>query len=206
MTDGGARSSRLPASGLAADILAAYEASPGGGDPLHRFADAAAAVATPAAPAATRTSRHVIFELAGQRYGVPAAHTHEVLRVGPISRVPGAPRYVRGVTSIRGRVIVVVEVRQRLGLAALELDDRARLLVVDSAGRRFALLVDAVTELASIDEASIAPPPADVALPTTAYVWGVVAAPTNLTLLVDLDLLVRADASVDAGGSPLPEP
>jgi chemotaxis signal transduction protein len=43
----------------------------------------------------------------------------EVLRVGDITRVPEAPPHIRGVTSVRGRILPVVELRTRLGLPHL---------------------------------------------------------------------------------------
>lgn len=49
------------------------------------------------------------FELQGERYAVDLALVREVLTLGPVTRVPGAPGGVVGAAAVRGRVLAVVD-------------------------------------------------------------------------------------------------
>ena len=80
------------------------------------FADALpAASADASAPAPTL---HLLtFALDREEFGIPVTQVREVIRVNGITRVPRCRAHVRGVTNLRGRILAVVEIRTRLGLA-----------------------------------------------------------------------------------------
>ena len=58
-------------------------------------------------------SQWVTFLLAGEEYGVPISQIQEIDRLSKITKVPGAPSFVEGVTNLRGEVISVIDTRQR---------------------------------------------------------------------------------------------
>jgi chemotaxis signal transduction protein len=59
----------------------------------------------------------VNFTVDDVNYGVPVEQVREVRDMQQVTRVPGAPDYVNGVTNLRGQIITVVDLRKRLGLA-----------------------------------------------------------------------------------------
>ena len=59
----------------------------------------------------------VVFELGDERYGLDIATVFEIIRHQPITAVPQAPAFVRGVFNLRGRIIPVVDLRDRFGMA-----------------------------------------------------------------------------------------
>ena len=92
----------------------------------------------------------LVFRLGGTSFGLPVADIREVMRVGPITRVPEAPFSVTGVTDLRGRVIPIVDLGARLELDAVEVNEQSRIVVLDADGRLIGLLVDAVDRMARI--------------------------------------------------------
>src|SRR4026207_1038895 len=89
--------------------------------PLGVFecADQLAASAVVQAPTPVTTLHLITFRLDGEEFGLPVETVREVNRVGDITRVPQSPPHIRGVTNLRGRILPVVEIRSRLGLAPL---------------------------------------------------------------------------------------
>lgn len=65
--------------------------------------------------------------------------------VPPITRVPGAKHWVRGVANIRGNLLPVMDLQQLCGGDPVRIDRRSRILVIDQAGVATGLLVIAVT-------------------------------------------------------------
>ena len=156
---------------------------------LLDFADAVAVTdapepATPAAP----PLHLVTFMLDREEFGIPIGRVREVLRVGDITRVPEAPPHIRGVTSVRGRILPVVELRTRLGLSPLgEPGTRARIVVVEAHGRVLGLIVDAVNQVVNVPADSVLAPPGEVLSAQTDYVTGIGRLDARLIILLDLD-------------------
>ncbi len=215
---GGAAPLRLPESGLAGEILAslasgAPAAAPAGDVPrlpptaargperLLAFADLLEREGAGAGEAEREEPETwVTFALAGEVFGLPVTHVKEILRVGTITRVPRAPRPVRGITNLRGRVLVIVDTRARIGLPRAETDDKSRILVVQSRGRQIGLLVDSVLQVVRLLPSCVEPPPAEVMTAASAYVVGVYQLAPGLVILLDADRLLLLDSA--AGEAP----
>ncbi|HUR93116.1 MAG TPA: chemotaxis protein CheW [Gemmatimonadales bacterium] len=127
------------------------------------------------------------FSLDREEFGIPVTQVREVIRVADITRVPQAPAHVRGVANLRGRILAVVELRSRLGLAAAELTPRSRVIVVEVRERVLGLLVDAVSQVTKVPEASVAPAPEEVLSMDADYVTGVARWQSRLIILLDLE-------------------
>ncbi|MBV8202716.1 MAG: chemotaxis protein CheW [Acidobacteria bacterium] len=169
---------------------------------LERRAAAAPAVAP------ERPESWVTFELAGERYALPVARIQEITRAHGITRVPHAPQPVRGITNLRGRVLVVVDLRLRLGLPPAAAGERSRILVVSARERSLGLLVDAAHQVVGLLPSRIEPPPPDLMDERSAYLAGVVQLDDSLVIVLDVDqlLLVPEDEETpsqsEAGGPP----
>src|SRR5712691_9905367 len=60
----------------------------------------------------------LLFEVGGQRYGLPVADVRELLRAVTLTALPGAPSIVEGAVNVRGTVVPVLDIRQRFRLPA----------------------------------------------------------------------------------------
>lgn len=102
----------------------------------------------------------VTFRIGNEEFGVPVMQVQEINRVTDITSVPRAPKYVDGVTNLRGSVIPVTNVRNLFGFAPKEKDDRTRIIIVDMNGAKTGLCVDQVNEVVRITRSSIQATPA----------------------------------------------
>lgn len=98
------------------------------------------------------------FRVGEEEYVVDLRRVREILHAGPITAVPRAPEGIEGVVNVRGNVIPVVDVRKRLAVKPWP-GGRAKLLVVEVAGRVLGLVVDAVVEVVRTRRSAIGPPP-----------------------------------------------
>jgi len=107
--------------------------------------------------------KYMTFKLATEEYGVPILKVRELIGLMEITRVPGAPEFVRGVINLRGKVIPIVDLRAKFGLGALEGSYHTVIIVVQistAAGPlTMGVLVDEVLEVRDIAAAMIEPPP-----------------------------------------------
>lgn len=99
------------------------------------------------------------FRIGGEDYAIDIMRVREIIHPLPITRVPRTPPFVVGVFRLRGEVIPLLDVRERLGLPAVESGRRTRFLVVHVAGQRVGLVVDEVCEVVRLTRREIRPAP-----------------------------------------------
>jgi len=118
--------------------------------------------AEPAEPGGDGVSHFVGFRLEGQRYALPLDRVERALRMVAATPVPEALPWVAGVINLHGRVVPMVDLRQRFGQPSRKphLDDR--LLVVQAQEQTMALMVDEVTEVLEVPANQVEPAPASL--------------------------------------------
>ena len=99
------------------------------------------------------------FRVGEQEYSVDIMSVREIRGWTRATTLPHSPAYVRGVINLRGTVLPVIDLAQRLGLPSGELTDRNVIIVVHIVGRTVGLLVDAVSDILSIPQDELSPPP-----------------------------------------------
>ena len=133
----------------------------------------------------------VAFTLSARRYGLPLSAVERIERVVAVTPLPEAPAIVLGVINVQGRVIPVIDVRQRFRLPQREIALTDRMMIARALGRTLALVVDSVTGVLEISEQqSIA---AEDVLPELRYVESVVKLDGGLILIHDLDGFLSLD-------------
>ena len=104
----------------------------------------------------------VVVRLGAGRYALPMAAIAEVGRVPGVTRVPGAPAWIAGVSNWRGRILPIIDLRSLLGVPTADLRDNARVVVVADESVSLGLLVEAVEGVAVLPVGELEPPPATV--------------------------------------------
>jgi purine-binding chemotaxis protein CheW len=114
----------------------------------------------PSQEESTALREFVAFRLEGDPYAVPIDRVREIVRLRSITAVPRVPREVRGVISLRGEIIQVLDLRRRLGMREQEPTRSSRIIVLHGEDAEVAgLLVDEVTDVLRVDEDAVQPPP-----------------------------------------------
>lgn len=127
----------------------------------------------------------VVFGLQGQRYALRLAAVERIVAVAAVTALPSAPAIVMGIINVQGRVIPVVDVGKRFGLAEREIELSDRLIVARTSRRPVALLVAAVFGVVDCPQSQIMA--AGGILNHAQYVEGVVKLDDGLVLIHDLD-------------------
>ncbi|ACA60289.1 chemotaxis protein CheW [Candidatus Desulforudis audaxviator] len=137
-----------------------------------------------------REEQLVVFQLAGQTYGMDIARVFEIIRMETITRVPKAPSFVEGVIKLRGNIIPVIDLRKRFAMPPAESTANNRIVIVEMGGTTIGMIVDAVSEVLRISQADIEPPPPMVAGVDAAYLRGIALWRDRLIILLDLEKIL----------------
>ena len=130
------------------------------------------------------------FELAGAPYAIPVERVREIVRMRPITPVPRAAEDIRGVISLRGEMIELIDLRHRLRLGSIEPSRRTRIILARTGDDQIVgLLVDAVKEVLRV--------PADAMQPATGSETGAVnslcAIQDEFVSMIEMDRLLPRD-------------
>ncbi len=129
----------------------------------------------------------VTFRLGSEDFGIDILHVHEIIRIQRITRVPNSPNYVIGVINIRGKVIPIVSMRERLYMPEVEQSEDSRIVVVEVKGKTVGFIVDQVNDVLSVSESLLTPPPQSATSVDNAYIDSVVKMEDRLVVLLNLD-------------------
>src|SRR5262245_51658840 len=99
--------------------------------------------------------------LGGEQFAIDVRHLREVMVVDKLTAVPGAPAFVRGVSSLRGEVLAILDVAPVLGLPPCSTAPGGKALVIEPGARQVAIVVDGIVGLETFDELSTDAPDRD---------------------------------------------
>lgn len=139
--------------------------------------------------------RVLAISAAGAEFGLPVDQVQEIVRIPPITRLPFPPPAVRGVASVRGEVVTVLDLGLRL-LGRSSPDERRLVVVRDGrTGEKVGLLVDEVAGLVHDDEEAEAPPEAIASLPDGWIAKLITPDADRVVAVLDLDAVLAITSS-----------
>jgi purine-binding chemotaxis protein CheW len=131
----------------------------------------------------------VTFTLDNEEYAVDILKVQEINRMKEITRVPNSPPYVEGVINLRGKVIPVVNLRKKFGLAEKDNDEQSRIMIMDIQGITMGLVVDSVSEVLRVPSDIVEPTPPMASNISTEFIKGIAKLEDRLIILLDMDRL-----------------
>jgi len=131
----------------------------------------------------------VSFKVGNEEFGLEILRVQEIIRLRELTRVPNMPDFVDGVINLRGKVIPVIGLRRRMGIATGEADKRTRIVVAEVNGRVLGFVVDEVSEVLRIAADTVEPAP-KLGQVEREYVQGIGKIDDRLLILIDLNPLV----------------
>lgn len=145
----------------------------------------------------TLKGRFLTFSLENQAYGIEIKYVTEIIGIQPITEVPEVPPYIKGIINLRGKIIPVIDVRIKFKRKAIEYDDRTCIIVVDIQNLSVGLIVDNVSEVITISDENIVPPPDYKTGFQNRYIKGIGKVGSDIKLLLDCNKLLKDDEIED---------
>ena len=119
----------------------------------------------------------------------------EIRGWAPVTPLPHSPSFLRGVLNLRGAVLPIVDLAARLGLPPAEPSARHVIIVAQVNGQVIGLLVEAVSDILTIGDGTIQPPPEVASGRVRNFVQGLLAIEGRMVSFISLDrVLPRPEA------------
>jgi purine-binding chemotaxis protein CheW len=133
----------------------------------------------------TQHGRYLTFNIGEEVFGVEIEYVTEIIGLQPVTKVPESADYIKGIINLRGKIIPVVDVRLKFKKEAVEYTDRTCIIVIDTEELIAGLIVDEVSEVLTIGDQDIAPPPNYKTGIKNRYIQGIGKVGGEVKLLLD---------------------
>lgn len=141
----------------------------------------------------------VVFSLVDQEtrkkedYGISIEQVREIRPMEPITKVPNAKSYIKGVMNLRGMIVPIMDVHEKLGFNSKTSSPKARILVADAQSKLIGLLIDEVDQVMRIPLKEIETHLSG-GLESLEYIKGVAKTSGRLIVLLDIEKLLECDS------------
>lgn len=144
-----------------------------------------------------REGKYLTFKLGHEEYGINILGVKEIIGMMPITSIPQAPVYAKGVINLRGKIIPVYDLRLMFNMEERPYNDRTSVVVVETDGVRcpslVGIIVDAVSEVLNIKEADTEDTPYFGGAINREYIQGIAKTEKSVKILIDINRIVKND-------------
>ena len=136
-------------------------------------------------------SEFVTAVIGGQLFGLPISRVQDVFMPERVTRVPLSSAEIAGVLNLRGRIVTVIDMRARLGLARADDGKPPMAVGVDLRGESYGLLIDQIGEVLRLQEASREENPVNLDPRMAKFAGGVHRLDGQLMVILDVDRVLE---------------
>jgi purine-binding chemotaxis protein CheW len=133
------------------------------------------------------------FELDTLFIGIEVSRIQEILRAQPVTPVPLSASVIRGLMSLRGQIVPVLDLRQRLGVSPADPDKEQFNVLIRTHDGPVSLLVDNVGDVVEIEEGAFEPAPDTLNVAYRSLIRGAYKLEKRLLLALDPTTAVSVD-------------
>ncbi len=126
------------------------------------------------------------FKIANEEYAVKISELLEVLRNQRITPVPRSPQYLKGITSVRGKILPVINLKMRLGLKDDNLE-KEKILVISGKKEPLGALVGKIMGVFKVPANEFLPPPSTLTNEERGFIEGVVKINSKFISILNVD-------------------
>jgi len=136
--------------------------------------------------------QYITFKLE-EDYGIEMIRIKEIIRYQELTVIPEAPVFILGILNLRGIAVPVIHLRKMFQLPAKEINEHSVIIVVEILGRLIGTLVDGVSDIVSIKESEVKPPPQFSERKGIRFLKGMWEKDKKFILILDVDRMFSAD-------------
>jgi len=138
--------------------------------------------------------KYLTFDLMDEHYGVNVNWIMQIIAIPSITKIPKTPTFVKGVINLRGRIIPVIDLRNKFSLPEHIYDDRTSIVIVKIIGDKsefyIGIIVDKVLEVLDIEESEIEKTPSFGVDTDTHYIFGMAKVRQKVVSLLDINSIL----------------
>ncbi|WP_187770714.1 chemotaxis protein CheW [Cognatilysobacter lacus] len=150
-------------------------------------------VLTADASAHAADREYLTFTLGSEEYGVDILKVQEIRGYDQVTRLPGAPSFVKGAINLRGLIVPVVDMRLKFDLSQATYEDTTVMIVLSVAGRTIGAVVDGVSDVLRLDPSQVRAVPDLGSAIDRKFLMGLGVVDDRMLILLDIERLMTSE-------------
>ncbi len=138
----------------------------------------------------------VIFTISNTEYGIYINNVLEVVRADGIAPLPKAPPFIKGVINLRGKVIPVMDLRERFNVINIINTRKTRIIIIRLENKEVGLIVDSVINVESINKAKIEPPLPVFGGLKMEYINGIAKFNNRIVIILNIEKILTSEEKI----------
>ncbi|MZQ76127.1 MAG: chemotaxis protein CheW [Peptoclostridium sp.] len=145
--------------------------------------------------------KYVIFKIKDEEYGVDIMKVKEVSEFKKSTSIPNSPSFVDGIINLRGDITPIISLKKKFNIPVEKgYDDSSRIIVVNMNDKLVGFAVDEASQVISIDDSNIDPPPEIVAGLDRRYINGIGKLQDRIVIILDLERVLNENEQTEISG------
>ena len=146
------------------------------------------------ADAGTDQSReYLTFRLGKEEYGLNILNVQEIRGYDAVTKIANSPPFIKGVINMRGIIVPIIDMRIRFNLGEATYDEFTVVIILNIGKRVIGMVVDAVSDVTSLQNDQVRPAPEFGTVLDTAYIDGLATADERMIIVIDIEKLMTAE-------------
>jgi len=135
----------------------------------------------------------VTFAVESELYGIDMLYIREIINVSKMIRIPNALPFMKGVINLRGKLIPVVDMRERCNLKPREQDNKVPVLIAELDDLLIGLVIDSVNDVIKFPVQKIQYPPHYSAKVDSDFIDGLIQMNNNIIITLNINKVLSPD-------------
>jgi purine-binding chemotaxis protein CheW len=142
--------------------------------------------------------QYITFAVESDEYGIDIISVREIKAWTPATTLPNSPTFMRGVINLRGSIVPIYDLRALFGKGTTETSKNHVVIIVAAESRVLGILVDAVSDIVSLQNSQIQAPPS-TRDQGKHYVEGLTQVGERMIMLLDPKTLIKLEQLDEQG-------
>lgn len=143
-------------------------------------------------PAGQGRREYLTFTLGSEEYALDILRVQEIRGYDPVTRIIGAPAFVKGVINLRGAIVPIVDMRIKLGLDTAEYNTFTVVIILAIAERMVGIVVDTVSDVVALTPEQIRSTPDLGSAIDVRYITGLAPVDDRMVIILDIARLMTS--------------
>ena len=144
-----------------------------------------------------KTSQYLSFTLGNEEYGVDILSVQEIRSWEPVSRIPNVPFYEKGVVNLRGSIVPIIDLREKLHIKFTDYTLLTVVVVLQTIDnekiRTMGVVVDSVSDVITINKAEVQNAPDFGTKVNNEFINGLISVDERMVILLNVDKLLKLE-------------
>jgi purine-binding chemotaxis protein CheW len=137
-----------------------------------------------------QSGEYLTFRLGAQEYAIDILRVQEIRSYEEPTRMVNSPSFIKGVVNLRGVIVPIADLRLKLEVSKVEYNEFTVVIIVNIRGTVMGAVVDAVSDVVTIDSAAVKPAPQFESSIDERFILGLVKIEARTLILMNVEALM----------------